>query len=42
MLAASFIQRKTSEKFQLDLEKKRYCRFRGVCFDTGFPAYFLC
>lgn len=28
MLVVSFMERKTREKLQLDLEKKRYCRFR--------------
>ena len=42
MLVVSFIKRKTSEKFQLALEKKRYNRFRRFCFYTGFSACFLC
>lgn len=30
MLVVSFMERKTREKFQLDLEKKRYYRLEGT------------
>lgn len=41
MLAVSFIKRKTSEKLQLDLERKGNCGLKGFHFYTAFPACLL-